>query len=73
MVEPGEDGALLATIERSVPYDGERVLAFGHLLRDGTSTTAEDAPTVGFLAPADAEGRSTFRPTAAVAFPKTVA
>lgn len=73
MAEPGEEGALHATIERSMPYDGERVLAFGHLLRDGESATAEDAPTVGFLAPADAEDQSTFRPTAAVAFPKTVA
>lgn len=65
----GEKGALHSTIDRSVPYDGERILAYGRLLSKGKKEPQEGAPGVAFLAPADAEGSWAFRPTAAVAFP----
>jgi multiple sugar transport system ATP-binding protein len=69
VAEPKEKGALAATIDRSVPYDGERVLASGRLLRRGKMEAQEGAPKVGFIAPMEAEERFVFRPTAAVAFP----
>lgn len=65
----GAKGALIATIDRSVPYDGERVLAHGRLLAKGRKEAQEEAPGVAFLAPGEAEGTYAFRPTAAVAFP----
>ncbi len=64
----GAKGALTATIDRSVPYDGERVLAHGRLIPKGKKEAPEEASAVSFLAPTEAEGRHTFRPTAAVAF-----
>ncbi len=67
-VRAGTRSALTATIDRSVPYDGERVLAHGRLLPKGKKEAPEEASVVSFLAPADAEGRHTFRLTAAVAF-----
>ncbi len=69
LTQRGAKGALIATIDRSFPYDGERVLVQGRLIPKGKKEVQEGAPGVSFLAPVDAEGSCAFRPTAAVAFP----